>query len=149
MRRQLVILLVLFSVFLAIGCADNGNEETDEPEVSDVPAEEGTPIEAPVTPAQAVTPAQEPQSGGEGKIVEVAIQNSAFVPAAVTISTGDTVRWTNMDSAPHTATGPIFDSDELEQGESYQFVFTEPGVYNYNCAIHPSMEGTVTVVESS
>src|SRR3954447_3752369 len=35
----------------------------------------------------------------------VTIQNFAFSPATIDINAGDTVTWTNRDSAPHTATG--------------------------------------------
>jgi len=140
MRRELVVFMILLSAFLAIGCAETGDKGAE-------PTEVGTPAEQPVTPAEAVTPAEEPQPAGEGKVVEVAIQDFAFEPASVTISTGDTVRWTNMGQTAHTATGPTFDSGTLEPRESYEFLFTDPGVYNYNCSIHPSMEGTVTVEE--
>lgn len=140
MRRELVIFVVLLSIFFAIGCTDTGDKETKT-------TEEGTPVEKPVTPSEAVTPAEEPQPAGEGKIVEVAIQNFAFEPASVTISTGDTVRWTNMESTAHTVRGPSFESNVLDKGGTYEFLFTKPGIYNYNCSIHPAMEGTVTVEE--
>jgi plastocyanin len=79
------------------------------------------------------------------KNVEVSINNFAFNPESVTISTGDTVRWTNLDSANHTATGSTFDSGILQEGESYEFQFTDAGTYEYSCLIHPSMRGSVIV----
>jgi plastocyanin len=85
-------------------------------------------------------------SGGGGKTVDVSIQGFAFNPASVQISTGDTVRWTNMDSADHTVTGSAFKSGIIPKGQNFEFQFTKPGVYNYVCSIHPSMRGTVTVV---
>ena len=81
-----------------------------------------------------------------GETFEVSIDDFAFDPTSVTISTGDTVRWTNMDSADHTATGSAFDSGILEEGDSYEFTFTETGTFEYNCSIHPEMQGTVTVI---
>jgi len=125
MRKQIIILLVLFGVFLAIGCAGNNTQQ-------------------PAAPAE--TPAT-PQAAGEGKIVDVSISNFAFTPASVTVSAGDTVRWTNQDSTTHTVKGSSFESGQLAQGDTYEFTFTEPGVYDYACSIHPSMKGTVTVVE--
>jgi plastocyanin len=86
------------------------------------------------------------QTAGASKVVDVSIQNSAFNPASVQISTGDTVKWTNMDSFDHTVTGSIFKSGNINKGQSYQFQFTKPGVYDYICTIHPNMKGTVTVV---
>jgi plastocyanin len=85
-------------------------------------------------------------TGGASKVVNVSIQNSAYNPASVQISTGDTVKWTNMDSSAHTVTGSIFKSGNIYKGQSYQFQFTKPGTYNYTCTIHPTMKGTVTVV---
>jgi plastocyanin len=81
-----------------------------------------------------------------GKIVDVAIQSFAFNPTIVKISSGSAVRWTNMDSADHTVDGAIFTSGIISKGQNYKFQFTEPGVYNYECSIHPNIKGTVTVV---
>lgn len=80
------------------------------------------------------------------KTVNVSIQNYAYNPATVQISAGDTVRWTNMDSVDHTVTGSSFDSGMIHTGQSYEFHFTTPGVYNYHCTPHPYMKGTVTVM---
>lgn len=85
-------------------------------------------------------------AGGGGTTADVSIQSFDFNPASVQISTGDTVRWTNRDSADHTVTGSTFNSGVIRTGQSYEFRFTEPGVYNYICSIHPTMRGTVTVV---
>jgi plastocyanin len=81
-----------------------------------------------------------------GKTVDVVIQggsNPAFNPATVQISMGDTVKWTNKDSEDHTATGSIFNSDRIHPGQSYEFQFTNPGVYNYKCLINPVMTGII------
>lgn len=129
MRKGFVIFVVLFSMFLAIGCTDYKEQTVNTTE----------------TPA--VTPAETPQSVSKGKIVEISIQGFAFNPASVEISSGDTVKWTNMDSAPHIIKGSNFESGSIAKGDTYEFVFTEPGVYDYICSIHPSMKGTVTVVE--
>lgn len=152
MRRELIILIVLFSVFMAIGCTGNRGNETQIPAT---PVETpSTPVEEPATPvegATTVTPATVTDSnvtseaGSEGKIVEVSIKDFSFNPESVTVSTGDTVRWTNMDSASHTVSGPTFESGILKNGDSFEFLFTDPGVYDYSCSIHPSMKGTVIV----
>ncbi|HIH93723.1 TPA: cupredoxin family copper-binding protein [Methanosarcina acetivorans] len=81
----------------------------------------------------------------EHKTVEVKIEDFAFNPDSVTISPGDTVRWTNLDLFTHTVTGPDFSSGTLRDGDSYEFTFTREGTYRYYCSIHASMEGVVTV----
>lgn len=154
MRRGFVIFMVLFSVFLAIGCTGSNNGQTatstETPAVTPVNTSAVTPVNtsgaASVNPSEAT--AVTPQPVANGKIVDVSIQGFAFNPESVGISPGDTVRWTNMDSAPHIVKGSTFESGSLAKGDTYEFVFTEPGVYNYICSIHPSMKGTVTVVEN-
>ncbi len=41
--------------------------------------------------------------------------------------------------------GDSFNSPALAPGQSYTLTFTEPGVYAYNCHIHPGMTGVVIV----
>jgi len=103
MRRKLVILMVLFSIFLAIGCT------------------------------------------GKGKTVDVRIHNSAFYPDSITISLGDTVKWTNLDSTPHTVIGTDFSSGNISNEASYEYTFIKAGTYNYYCSIDPSMKSVVIV----
>ena len=76
----------------------------------------------------------------------VQISNFAFSPANLTIKSGDTVVFTNMDSAPHTATAEgAFDTGRLNQGQQASLTFPAPGSYSYICAFHPRMTGTITV----
>jgi plastocyanin len=96
--------------------------------------------------ATLAAPAGTPQTAGASKVVDVSIKNSAFNPASIQISTGDTVKWTNMDSFAHTVTGSTFKSGNINTGQSYQFQFTKPGTYSYTCSIHPTMKGTVIVI---
>jgi amicyanin len=82
---------------------------------------------------------------------QVDIVDFAFSPAALTITVGDSVTWTNLDFVVHTATstGGAFDSGDLEQGESYTLTFTEPGTYDYLCTPHPTMTGRIVVVPAA
>jgi plastocyanin len=54
-----------------------------------------------------------------------------------------------MDSAPHTATADdgSFDTGTLEEGKLKSETFKEARTYTYFCEIHPSMHGTVEVIE--
>jgi plastocyanin len=83
----------------------------------------------------------------------VMIMNYAFTPAALTVAVGDTVTWTNEDTAPHTVTvtsGPVkFGSSNLQKGQSYTYTFTTAGTYQYYCAVHPDMKASVTVTGSA
>lgn len=79
--------------------------------------------------------------------VDVVIEAFEFGPSVVSIQPGDAVTWTNLDAAPHTATASQdgFDSGTLNQGDTFAFTFANAGVYEYFCAIHPSMTAMVRV----
>jgi plastocyanin len=74
----------------------------------------------------------------------VEIVNFAFVPAEITINAGDTVNWTNKDTAVHDVTSSLFDHD-INPGESFSFAFNQTGIYDYHCDIHRSMKGRIIV----
>lgn len=78
----------------------------------------------------------------------VAIIDFAFNPEETAVAVGDTITWTNKDSAAHTVTsdgdGPL-DSGNLQQDATYEAAFERPGRYAYICSIHPTMKGTVEV----
>jgi len=79
--------------------------------------------------------------------------NACYLPQDITISTGDTVQWDNVDTAAHTVTGGspadgpsgVFDSSLLMAGLDYSFTFNDAGNYDYFCMVHPWMVGSVTV----
>jgi len=77
----------------------------------------------------------------------VAISGFAFAPATLEIRAGQAVTWTNRDETPHqvVSSGKRFRSPGLDTGDSFAFVFTEPGRYPYFCGLHPRMVGTVVV----
>lgn len=75
----------------------------------------------------------------------VEIKNSMFTPQQITVSAGDTVTWTNQDTAKHDVNFGSFKSPLLGQGETYSYTFNQPGTYSYGCDVHPFMKGSVTV----
>jgi len=78
---------------------------------------------------------------------QVAIRGMAFEPATLTIAIGDSVTFTNEDSAPHTATATndAFDTGRLGRGDAASLTFSAAGRFDYACAIHSSMTGAITV----
>lgn len=78
---------------------------------------------------------------------EVKIDNFSFGPAAITVSVGTTVTWTNRDDIPHTvvSTEKVFKSRVLDTDEKFSYTFTKTGEYPYFCSIHPKMTGKVIV----
>jgi plastocyanin len=86
--------------------------------------------------------------GGGGGGTEVSMEDISFQPAEVTVSAGDTVTWTNNDSAGHDVTADSFSSGEpgaLANGDTFEHTFEEAGTFDYVCTVHPGMEGTVVV----
>ncbi len=81
-----------------------------------------------------------------GAEFEVTIAGFAF-QGPETASVGDTVTVTNEDAIGHTwtAVDGVFDSGSLAQGESFEYTFEEAGEFDYFCAVHPEMTGTITV----
>ena len=44
-----------------------------------------------------------------------------------------------------TVAGQPLKTDVLLKGQSASLTFKDPGVYSYNCALHPNMKGAVEV----
>jgi plastocyanin len=81
----------------------------------------------------------------------VSIESFQFQPKKVSVRKGGTVTFTNHDAAPHTvspAKGATFTgTGRLLKGESKTVQFDDVGTQNYGCDFHPSMKGTIVVVD--
>lgn len=75
----------------------------------------------------------------------ITLQDFTFSPKAVTVKVGDSVTWTNADSASHTVTSEAFDSGTLATGQSFSYTFDKAGTFDFHCSIHPTMTGTINV----
>lgn len=93
-------------------------------------------------PAPSVSASITPNPDGS---YPVSIINFAFSPAVLNIDSGDTVTWTNNDTAIHRISGGSFQSNDLAKGQTFSFKFTASGEFDYNCGIHPSMKGKIIV----
>lgn len=84
--------------------------------------------------------------GPEPQVHHVLIRSMAFEPAALEVSVGDTVVWTNEDIVPHTATAiGVFDSQSMTTNQEWRYTPAKAGEYAYGCTFHPTMKGTLTV----
>jgi plastocyanin len=118
---------------------------SSNPQPSPSPAPSPPPNGQPTEPAGAAGP-QQSASGTE----TVDIRDMAFHPVMLHIKRGTKVTWTNFDDQPHTVTskdgnGPL-NSPLLHKGDSWSYVFTKPGQYDYYCAVHPNMQAEVMVM---
>jgi plastocyanin len=77
----------------------------------------------------------------------IVLKNFMFSPMSLTIKTGSTVTWKNLDGEPHTIVNDsgLFRSSALDQNDTYKYTFDKPGVYKIFCGIHPNMRETITV----
>ncbi len=78
---------------------------------------------------------------------EVLIDSMSFSPR-LTVPVGTTVKWTNRDVVLHTTTSASggWDSGVMQTGGEFSHTFTQAGVFNYVCTIHPAqMRSTIEV----
>jgi len=81
----------------------------------------------------------------------VMVSTAGFVPATVTINQGDTVTWTNTDTASHqlVSNKAGLSSPALSTGQSYSFVFKDAGNFAYQDALNKKLKGNVTVTKTT
>jgi plastocyanin len=137
MKPRLLLAPVLIALSLALAACGSSDDSSTETE-----ATTDTTTESNSAPA----PSGEAQRSEKVKIVEF-----TYGPDPVTVQAGGKVIWLNEDTAPHTATADdgSFDTGTLERGKLKSETFKQAGTYPYFCEIHPTMHGTVEVVEKS
>lgn len=85
--------------------------------------------------------------------VGVQMGDNFFNPASTTVNVGDTVTWTNVGNRPHDVTstdgGPLNSPRRIMNGGTYSYTATTAGTYQYECTIHPGMDGTLVVQAAS
>ena len=77
----------------------------------------------------------------------VNIAGFAFSSASLTVPSGTSVTWKNMDNVNHTVTANdgSFDSGDIVPGATYSHTFSSVGSFSYHCKHHTYMTGKVTV----
>jgi plastocyanin len=81
----------------------------------------------------------------KAETIEIAVKDIAFAPADVQAKVGDTIRWRNLDPAPHTATAEGLFDVNVPVGGSGETVVGQSGSIDYHCTLHPDMKGRITV----
>jgi len=109
-----------------------------------------TPAAPPATPAS-VAAATTPPPAAATAVQMVEPQPAAlswgFAPETVTVKVGDSIKWTNAGTLPHTATADdgSFDTGLVDPGQNATVTFNTAGTFSYHCAPHPWMKATVVV----
>jgi plastocyanin len=134
--KTIALLLTVFALFL-IGCG-GGSDSSSSSEST-----------APSAATGGGAPSSESDGGGSGGGAKaVTIADYMYKPASLTVPVGTTVKFTNEDSTPHTATSResgAFDSGSIETGKSGEIKLEKAGTFAYYCVFHPFMKGTITV----
>ena len=75
------------------------------------------------------------------------IGDQFFLPTSVSVTVGTTVTWVNRGQQGHTATARdgSFASSTLDFNQSFAFIFTRAGRFEYYCETHTDMVGEVEV----
>ncbi|HEY6730537.1 MAG TPA: plastocyanin/azurin family copper-binding protein [Solirubrobacterales bacterium] len=144
LKPQLKPLLAAALVALSLGlvaCGDSGSDSTTGAETTPPASEESADEEG--------TESESAPSGEAAKSEKVDIVEFTYQPDPVVVQVDGKVIWQNQDAAPHTATADddSFDTGTIEKGKLGSATFKEAGTFTYFCEIHPTMKGTVEVVE--
>jgi plastocyanin len=131
--KLLLVSILASAAFAFVACGGNGETTTGTAETGESETSESE-----------TTPGGEAARSEKVEIVEFAYQ-----PDPVVVAVGGKVIWQNEDSAPHTATADdgSFDTGTLDKGKLKSETFKAAGTYPYFCEIHPTMHGSVEVVE--
>jgi plastocyanin len=153
MSSKPLLTAALVALSLGLAACGSGGSDSSSTEAETAPAgqESGT-AEATEgeTGSEGDTTESEPAPSGEAaKSEKVQIVEFSYEPDPVVVQTGGKVIWQNEDTAPHTATADdgSFDTGTIEKGKIGSATFKEVGTFTYFCEIHPTMHGTVEVVE--
>jgi plastocyanin len=119
MRHRSLVTVAAGAVLLLAACSGGGATTAPSAQV----------------PAEATAAASAPAAGAVCEVSSAAGE------------VGQTITFTNNDSAPHTAT---LDDDacgtpNIASGESNGLTFSTAGTYPFHCNVHPNMKGTITV----
>ena len=118
MKRILLALLLAIS-FAACGDSEDGDEATTETEES--------------TDTTAAAGAN-----------NVTVKDFQFTPSDLEVKAGATVVWKFDDSTSHSVVGEGFESETMQDG-TFEHTFADAGTFSYQCGVHSTMKGAVTV----
>jgi len=147
MRSKSLLAAALVALSLGlVACGSSGSDSTSSEAESASPATEESTGE---TEESESTESEPAPSGEAQKAEKVQIVEFTYEPDPVVVQAGGKVTWQNEDTAPHTATADdgSFDTGIIEKGKLGSATFKEAGTFTYFCEVHPTMHGTVEVVE--
>jgi len=155
MNKCVVIFTIAVCLLLVCGCTQPAPAQ---------PAATPVPSPAPTTapqativtpPATLTTESVYPTVSNTVSDNTIRINKKGFDPVSITVKSGSTVRWVNEDSTVDPGLyNPthrielvnIKNSPLLSSGQSWSWIFNQPGSYDYNDMVHSTPKGTIIVV---
>jgi plastocyanin len=144
MKKCLVLFVVLIFLVIASGCTQSPAPvkptATSTPLITQIATVITTPVFTTTSSVSDNT---------------ITINKSGFYPENMTVKSGSTVRWLNADSTKNPALyNPthritvlnVADGQLISPGQSWSWIFYQPGTYPYSDMLHPDLVGTVIVV---
>jgi plastocyanin len=89
-------------------------------------------------------------TSGQGTTVEMLY--ACITPSLLRVDPGETVTFVNRDSFRHIITGAGYawgSRGYMGEGETFTATFRRPGVYPFQCFLHPGMVGAVLVGDAN
>ncbi|QQS35186.1 MAG: T9SS type A sorting domain-containing protein [Ignavibacteriales bacterium] len=93
-------------------------------------------------------------TGTLATVHNVAVNSNVFTPANIEVAVGDTIVWT-LQAGSHTTTSTVvpagatsWDYTFTGVGDTYTYIVTVEGYYNYVCTFHPGMNGFVNTART-
>jgi plastocyanin len=135
MVRIIPVLAACAALAVAAGCGDDDNDDSGS-------GGGGGYGSAPAKSDDTKAPAAAADGG-----INIEMKDIKFTPATVKAKVGDKVTWTNDDTVDHNVVGGDLKSKNFGQGGTYSYTLDEAGTINYQCTLHPGMEGTIEVTK--
>jgi plastocyanin len=83
---------------------------------------------------------------GSGAVVT--IQQACFTPSILEVDPGTRVRFENRDNVEHNLYGTAWEAGDLAPRSDANVTFDRPGLYPFQCTLHPGMTGAIVVGEA-
>ena len=131
-----IVTILFAATVMMTGCGDDGTTSTSPGPAAGAPGPAASPTDIAPTSVTISIPA-----GAATRTTDAFGVNPQVVPV------GSIVTWVNNDTVPHTTTSTtgVWDSEQINPGQSFSFTFNTAGTFPYFCEIHPGMRGTIQV----
>ncbi len=141
-RFRLGVLVATAALALA-ACSSSGS--TAAPASQPAAATNAASAPAASAPAGSAPAAAAGCATGSGSGTAAQIKDFTF-PTGLSVVAGQSISWTNADSANHTVTLDDGSCDTaVDAGATVTVTYNTPGTYAFHCKIHPNMTGSLEV----